>query len=201
MTKATYYGTESNQEDASIYACLRANGMSDFVILDVFTYNNQINKNFYKCAANAYAAGYTKSQFDLFFHVGPLIGTFVDCVNQMNDIINTNNVEFNIMWLDIDGVGWYNLPDMNDDCLKHELDLLFKYYPKVGVAVNKEFWEKTFTSNLTYSRSNDILLWNVAYSVKPFQKFGWWTEPDMVYNTGNHICRYYQHVYARNRIL
>ncbi|ELP91174.1 lysozyme, putative [Entamoeba invadens IP1] len=199
--QATYYGTYTSGGEVSTYACYKSNGWSDFHMLDVFTYNNQINTNFYQYAANAHAAGFTTSQFDLFFTLGPLIGTFDALVEQMNTIINTNNVQFNIMWLDIDGQGWYTIQTLNEDSLRHELDLLLKYYPKVGVRVTKDFWNKTFTNTFTYDRSNEILLWDNTQTGKTFEKYGWWTTPNMSYYTSQTMCGSYKFEYKRNNIL
>ncbi|ELP86675.1 lysozyme, putative [Entamoeba invadens IP1] len=104
LVSAGYYGVDySDAVSVSSLSCFKSSGFGDMVIIrgweEIY---NVFDANAVQNLKNAYTAGYTQSQIDMYFE--PCFG----CGNldvQLNDfwnLVKSNNMKFNKLWISLE---------------------------------------------------------------------------------------------------
>ncbi|KYQ91967.1 glycoside hydrolase family 25 protein [Tieghemostelium lacteum] len=202
-TNATLGVDLSSLTSSSSFGCLKLNGF-EFAIVRCYQSFGRVDPNCASSILNAWNAGMNRVDAYMFpcFSCGNPAGQ----ANTLVSYLKTNNVNYGMIWIDIEGPGtyWGSSQSANAAFFTDLVSAFEKEGVSIGVYTSISQWQPIMGS---YSGGSKFQLWYAHYdgvtSFNDFTEFSGWSKPNIKQYLGeNSLCGanchsdlYYHYIY------
>ena len=174
-SRATQGVDVSQPTSQSAFSCMVNNGYT-FAIVRGYRSSGSVDPYVVSTVANAWSAG--MAHVDVYMFPCPTCGNCAGQAQAAVQNLQNNNVQFGMLWLDIEGTQYWMDVGSNQQCFSDMADAASNMGVSVGVYTSASQWGPIMGD---WSGGSSYPLWYAHYDgstdFSDFSPFGGWSQP------------------------